>query len=130
MKEPEWHPNSRVMPVLWRLIEKNDGCAVADLIRWTGYRRQIIDKSLRRMLADGRIHVSGFQRYEDTGSGMARQFSVGPGAPRRRPRIPKHQQYEAHKVKSKYRQRRVRIAEQTAANGVFGSMVAQLKYAS
>ncbi len=130
MQEPRWHPYSTTLPIVWRLIERNPGCAVCDLMRWTGMPRASIDKALRNLIKQKLVHISGYQRFEKTGSGMARQFTVGEGENLPRPRIHVHTQRKAHREKSKFNKRQRTIARKGVEGGVFGFMAAQIHFAN
>lgn len=123
MNEPKWHPNSLIAQTLWRHIEKNPGCAVSDLLEWTGYPRQNVGKSLRRMLRRGVIHVSGYKPYRSACDGMARRYCVGPGVNAEKPAVAQPVRTEDPQV----RKRLHAITQATQQGGALAAMVAQLR---
>ena len=116
----------------WRVlhyIEDEPGCAVLDIMKDTGLIRQSIDKALRRLLELNLIHVSGWQRFDKTGSGFARQFTAGPapGQPLTRPRVPKVIQVARHRDRARLRMQRVRMLDRVKRErSVFGVIIQQL----
>lgn len=113
-----------------RYIESMPGCAVLDIMRETGLIRQSIDKCLRRLLELNIIHVSGWQRYDKTDSGFARQFTAGPapGQVLYKPRVPVAAQVIRHREKARLRMQRVRMLERAKRErgNVFSIVIQQI----
>lgn len=110
-------------------IEAEPGCAVLDIMKDTGLIRQSIDKALRRLLELNLIHVSGWQRFDKTGSWFARQFTAGAasGQPLTRPRVPKVVQVARHREHARLRMQRVRMLDRVKRErSVFGVIIQQL----